>query len=263
MVANKSVTKHHEPSAFMENTFFITISQFRMLSFQWWPANQALSEVHRHTLVCTRTQSSHGSNWIHPVVFVIRHSSTECHCDAMLTHTPIHTQGGRESVLVRTVHVRCKTKCFKLLVNFLSVLIKTFFKWQHEKAICVGGWAVVENSQRPLTLSLSLIWFVISTNSHLLSCQSREPWLWLWDLLSHFAVSLGIWPASRFMNTTSVSKSSQLGSYNYPVILSTRHALGSAPERCAGNVEIFLNVLYHDQLLLCTLSVLLLWSLLW
>lgn len=122
-----------------------------------------------------------------------------------------------------------KIKNKNMLLNFLFFfLIKTFFKWQHEKAICVGGQAVVENLYCPLSLCLSLIWFVISTNSHLLSCQSREPWLWLRDLLSHFAVSLDIWPASRFMNTTSVLKSSQLGPYYLVIkyLLCSRVVLG-------------------------------------
>lgn len=139
-----------------------------------------------------------------------------------------------------------------LLIFFFSVSIKTFFKWQH--AICVGGWAVVENLYCPLTPSLFLIWFVISTNSHLLSCQSREPWLRLRDLLSHFAVSLGIWPVSRFMNTASVSKSSShLGPYY--LVIKYSPCSGAVLRKCARNIWIFLSMQYHRQLLLCILNV--------
>lgn len=185
-----------------------------MLTFQWWPANQAPSEIHRHTLVCTRAQGSHGSGWIHPVVFVIHHSSTECHCNTTLTHTHTHTGSQRECFGVygtcalqdQMLQTACK---FSFCFNQNIFQVTTWKGNLRRRMSCSGEFAASSDS-----LSLSLIWFVISTNSHLLSCQSREPWLWLWDLLSHFAVSLGIWPASRFMNTTSVSKSSQLGPYN-------------------------------------------------
>lgn len=92
----------------------------------------------------------------------------------------------------------------KYIKSFFNQNIFQVTTWKGNlcRRIGCGGKMFAASSD---SLSLSLMWFVISANSHLLSCQSTEPWLWLRDLLSHFAVSLAMWPASGFRNTTSVS----------------------------------------------------------
>lgn len=59
-------------------------------------------------------------------------------------------------------------------------------------------------------LSDLVCYFRQQPTRHLLSCQRGEPWLRLRDPLSHFAVTLGFWPAASWASTTSASTSSML-----------------------------------------------------
>lgn len=148
-----------------------------------------------------------------------------------------------ESILVYIEHVSAlqvdekgkknkQTK--KTACNFFSV--KTIFKWQHEKGICVRRWAVVQNlpSPQPHT-AFDLVCYFLKLPSALFPEQrtltmAERPQL-------SFRSRFGNWPASRFVITTSASQSGKFGCYNYRVISNTNCTLGRALENVG---ELFL-----------------------
>lgn len=193
--------------------------------------NRSASSVSQQTKLKLNLVSPRLYALVHSVAMGATESIESCFNSPQFTRVPLRrTAHSRGEVNIRLFLVwpnpkaalrACLAKKKKTCFN-QNIFQTTTLKRQStvcRRTICSGELVAF------LRLALTLIWFVIFTNSHLLSCQSREPWLCLRGPLSHLAVSLGIWPAPTFMNTTSVTKPRQgWGSLQFSQILS-RNAL--------------------------------------